>query len=207
MSFSTTRGNLHFCTGHRLMQHESKCASLHGHNYMVEVSAVAANTDGCGRVVDFGVLKERLGGWIDRYWDHTTILQDGDPLIDAIVPGIDPHGKVLAAWGAGLHDMPLIPGAYLRFSENRPLFIVPFAPSAENLAAFLFCVVCPRVFKDVLGVGRDQMMISQIRLWETANCWVDYPATPLTEAHPKWADILISRPEAVYTDLQEVSHG
>ncbi len=63
---------LHFCAGHRVLGHEGKCAHLHGHNYIVFAhSAVLDDAlDEVGRVVDFGVLKHTLGGWIDENWDH-----------------------------------------------------------------------------------------------------------------------------------------
>src|SRR5262249_24520110 len=42
-----------FCTGHRVLRHEGKCAHLHGHNYTAIVHAAAPDLDGLGRVVDF----------------------------------------------------------------------------------------------------------------------------------------------------------
>jgi 6-pyruvoyltetrahydropterin/6-carboxytetrahydropterin synthase len=30
-------------------------------------------------VIDFGLLKELVGQWIDKTWDHTAILMRGDP--------------------------------------------------------------------------------------------------------------------------------
>jgi 6-pyruvoyltetrahydropterin/6-carboxytetrahydropterin synthase len=69
---------LHFCAGHRLMDHESKCRYLHGHNYKVELTVEAEELDTVGRAIDFTVVKERIGGWIDQHWDHQTILHEDD---------------------------------------------------------------------------------------------------------------------------------
>lgn len=71
---------IQFCAGHRVHGHESKCKSLHGHNYVAFFHAEAEHgLDGLGRVIDFGVLKARLAGWIEEHWDHGMILwQDDD---------------------------------------------------------------------------------------------------------------------------------
>ena len=76
MIFATRK--LHFDAAHRVMQHESKCKYLHGHRYVVEATFEAAQLDDLGRVVDFGVIKERLGQWLDAHWDHATILYQKD---------------------------------------------------------------------------------------------------------------------------------
>lgn len=64
---------------HRIPLHESKCRAFHGHRYVAEISCLAESLDHLGRVVDFGVIKEKVGGWIDQHWDHTAILMEGDP--------------------------------------------------------------------------------------------------------------------------------
>jgi 6-pyruvoyltetrahydropterin/6-carboxytetrahydropterin synthase len=68
--------------GHRLMNHESKCRNVHGHSYTFEVTvrAMSKTLDGVGRVIDFGVLKAEVGGWLDAAWDHGFIVERGDPL-------------------------------------------------------------------------------------------------------------------------------
>ncbi len=64
---------------HRIPLHESKCRAFHGHRYAAEITCAAPDLDQLGRVVDFGVVKQRVGGWIDEHWDHTAILMKGDP--------------------------------------------------------------------------------------------------------------------------------
>ena len=51
------------------MNHEGKCKNLHGHQYEIEIH-VRGELDKLGRVVDFGVIKEKVGKWIDLYLDH-----------------------------------------------------------------------------------------------------------------------------------------
>jgi len=71
--------------GHRITRHESKCRHPHGHRYVAEIEVVSDDLDEVGRVVDFGVLKERIGAWIDREWDHAFLLCRGDPLIQVFL--------------------------------------------------------------------------------------------------------------------------
>lgn len=82
MSVTAVR-RLQFCSGHRVFRHESKCRHLHGHNYVIFLHAQADHElDELGRVIDFGVLKERFGSWIDANWDHGFIVygQDAEAL-------------------------------------------------------------------------------------------------------------------------------
>jgi len=106
-------------SGHRVVGHEGKCVHLHGHNYRIhffcELSGPEA-LDSVGRVVDFGVIKDRLCRWLEDHWDHGFLVWDADPLLPALVE-IDPQGIV----------------------------IVPFNPTAELMARHLVEVVGPTV--------------------------------------------------------------
>jgi 6-pyruvoyltetrahydropterin/6-carboxytetrahydropterin synthase len=102
------------------MGHENKCATPHGHNYTAWVYAEADDLDDLGRVIDFSVLKEKIGGWIDREWDHTFLVYEKD--IDTI---------------KALKLMP----------RKKPDFICPFNPTAENMADYLLDIVCPSELK------------------------------------------------------------
>jgi 6-pyruvoyltetrahydropterin/6-carboxytetrahydropterin synthase len=72
--------------GHRLQRHESKCRNLHGHRYGFDVTCEADALDEVGRVIDFGVVKSLVGGWLDKYWDHGFLVEDGDPLAEMLRP-------------------------------------------------------------------------------------------------------------------------
>lgn len=106
---------LKFDSGHRVVNHESKCRSLHGHEYHAHIYAEAANLDDLGRVIDFSVIKERIGGWIDEHWDHAMIIWGYDP------------------------DRELIQ----KCSGFKKPFILPKNPTAENMALHLINDVCP----------------------------------------------------------------
>lgn len=77
--------------GHRLLNHESKCAHLHGHRYGFDITVTAAALDSVGRVLDFGCIKEVLGTWLDETWDHAFIVQQGDPLTEWLVDNDQKH--------------------------------------------------------------------------------------------------------------------
>ncbi len=109
-----------FCSGHRLMNHENKCANLHGHNYAVFIHAESENNtvDDAGRVVDFSVLKDKVGTWILNNWDHTMILYKGDATAIAAAKTCE---------------------------KNKVVFEMDAHPTAENMAKHLLEEVCPKV--------------------------------------------------------------
>lgn len=150
---SCTR-RLHFCYGHRLVNHESKCATLHGHNGYVEISATPTKSlDALGRVIDFSVLKEKIGGWIDENWDHTTILCAEDSVTIK-----------------ALQNIP----------RKKDLFILPYNPTAENLAKYLLWEVCPKLLK---GSG---VIVYKVIFRETDNCSAEQSCEP---ADPKICEL------------------
>jgi len=117
----TCTRRIQFCAGHRVMGHENKCAHLHGHNYVAFFEA-EGDLDNIGRVIDFSVLKERIGGWIDEYWDHGFILFRDD---------YDLY-KLLNQFQA----------------PQQKMYLLPVNPTAENMAEYLLDEVCPAVLKD-----------------------------------------------------------
>ncbi len=111
---------LEFDAAHRVMEHESKCKFLHGHRYVIEASFAAKELDSIGRVVDFGVIKEKLGAWIDNNWDHNTILFDKDKELGKAINSV----------------------------TGQSVFYLPANPTAENMAAYLLENICPNLFAD-----------------------------------------------------------
>lgn len=74
----TCTRKLEFDAAHRVMKHESKCKNLHGHRYTVEVTCGIEHLDGLGRVIDFGVIKQVFGAWLDEALDHGCVLNKQD---------------------------------------------------------------------------------------------------------------------------------
>lgn len=114
---SVTR-RFQFCAGHRVYKHESKCAHPHGHNYVLLVHA-HGELDSLGRVIDFSVLKQKIGDWLDKYWDHGFLIYE-----------LDLDLKEMLRKGSFKHWV---------LSQN---------PTAENMAKYLLEVVCPSVLVD-----------------------------------------------------------
>jgi len=138
----TCTRKVEFDSAHRVTLHESKCRNLHGHRYTAEITAEAEDLDGVGRVIDFGVLKSLVGGWINRFWDHGAILRDTD--VDLIE---------------------------LCRANGWKLFILSGEPTAENLAKDLYETSVTLIREG----GYEDLRITHIRLYETPNCWADYP--------------------------------
>jgi len=160
MEIRCTR-RLQFAYGHRVMGHENRCRHLHGHNGVVYVTAVrsidtryppgamvalaAEPVDSLGRVVDFSVLKELLGGWIDKYWDHAFIYYAHDTAVIAALSAFTEAEHGAAGW--------------LRRHA------LPCNPTAENMARYLLEVVCPQVMD---GTG---VRVVEVTFHETENCF------------------------------------
>lgn len=119
----TCTRRIQFCAGHRVLNHEGKCAHPHGHNYVALFTAQAGELDSVGRVIDFSVLKEKIGSWIDRKWDHGFIFHKNDQQIRYIF------------------EQPKTGWKY---------FVMQTNPTAENMAHYLLHTVCPEV---LVGTG------------------------------------------------------
>ncbi len=124
MSAITCTRRLCFEAGHRVYGHESKCANLHGHSYKVEVTAESIRPwglDDVGRVVDFSVLKEKIGGWINEHWDHSFLyfIEDDECL------------------------------AFFTRNSRLKAFALLINPTAENLAHYILEIIAPQVLLNV----------------------------------------------------------
>lgn len=112
---------IHFCAGHRVYDHESKCAHPHGHNYVAFFYAEKLDTplDSIGRVMDFSVIKEKIKTWIDKYLDHGFILYKKDY---ALIKNFTESGY--------------------------KIYIMDKNPTAENIAKHLIDDILPQLFKN-----------------------------------------------------------
>lgn len=129
----TCSRKLAFSAGHRVLGHEGLCAYPHGHNYVVIVVATADQLDAVGRVIDFSVLKERLGQWLQHHWDHNFIVFEQD------------------------HEML---AALKMITSSREPYVAPFNPTAENMAHYLLTTICPEVFLDT-GVKVVRVIVEE----------------------------------------------
>ena len=125
--------------GHRVVGHESKCRHLHGHNYRIHFVCSASELDPLGRVIDFSEIRDRLCMWLEEHWDHRMMIWSEDPLLPEL--------------------QRLVPG---------DLCIVPFNPTAEQIAIHLVSVVGPEQLK---GSG---ITLLECRVEETRKCSAAY---------------------------------
>lgn len=131
---------LEWDAAHRILRHESKCASLHGHRYAAEIEVSAPELDPQGRVIDFGVIKEVVGSWIDSNWDHTTLVNYEDKVLKAFVDSEFAQGK-------------------------RKPFYFDCEPTAENIAKRLF-----EEAEELIEAREHSIRMECVRVWETPNC-------------------------------------
>jgi 6-pyruvoyl-tetrahydropterin synthase len=74
-------------------------------------------------VADFALIKEIVGGWVDKEWDHKMVLNAQDPMLWVKDSLTDP-------------GTPLDPDTMMRRYGHRP-FVMAEEPTAENMAKFL----------------------------------------------------------------------
>jgi len=129
-----------FDAAHRLFGYNGLCKNLHGHRYVVEFVLEGEKLDSLGMLVDFGVLKKILGGWIDRWWDHAVLYNAAGDL------------QMLAALGK-------IDGGSRRFgfSEN---------PTAENMAKHLLAIG-DQLLRE--AIPHPSYSLVAVRVWETPD--------------------------------------
>jgi 6-pyruvoyltetrahydropterin/6-carboxytetrahydropterin synthase len=104
----TVTKEVHFCYGHRLLNHRGKCRHLHGHNATAVIRLESGELDEQGMVCDFSDIGDFVKAWISETLDHNMLLHEADPVL-----------PVLREAGERVHVMP----------DN---------PTAENIARLIF---------------------------------------------------------------------
>lgn len=124
--------------GHRVFGHESKCKYLHGHNYRIHFYC-QGELDSLGRVIDFGVIKSILCQWLEDNYDHKFLVWENDPL-----------------------------ARYKEDDFEASFVVVPYNPTAENIAKHLVEVVAPELLSGT-GVTLVKCIVE-----ETRKCSASY---------------------------------
>ena len=104
----TVTKEIHFCYGHRLVNHKGKCRNLHGHNAMAVIKLESETLDEMGMVVDFADIGDYVKSWINEKVDHKMLMFKEDPFLPAVQ------------------------------MANEPVFIMDCNPTAENIARLIF---------------------------------------------------------------------
>lgn len=135
MRYSVQR-EVQFDAGHRVPNHASKCRNPHGHRYRVVVSFTGSlvgdeQASDYGMVVDFGAMSTLLRTHVHDPFDHGMVVWEDDTDLRTALEG---HG-----WH---------------------VVVVPFVPTAENLARYFFDVLdaaCQDEWGDTVTVERVQV--------------------------------------------------
>ncbi len=135
-------------TGHRVPSHRSKCKHLHGHRYRweVEIEGDLITNSGVsdeGMLIDFGDVSEILRVYVHDIVDHAFIVSESD----------EEMINLLSILG----------------TEHRTV-IVPFIPTAENLARWAFEQVEPNI--NTKYDNRLRLVAMHVR--ETPKSWATW---------------------------------
>ncbi|MFQ6610361.1 MAG: 6-pyruvoyl tetrahydropterin synthase family protein [Fidelibacterota bacterium] len=128
--------------GHRVLNHRSICKGLHGHRYRAEICfegdlVTEKGVSEEGMVVDFSDIKKMALREVQEKLDHGFMVWD--------------------------KDSELI--QFFQQSEGHKPVYVPFTPTAENVAKFIFEQLDGKL-SDRYGTG---LHLHSVKLWETPS--------------------------------------
>ena len=130
--------------GHRVLNHRSVCKGLHGHRYKAEICVegdLVEKKDASeeGMVIDFADIKKTAQKFIQEELDHAFMVWE--------------------------KDIELL--EFFKNSKGHKQVIVPFTPTAENVAAYIFNELKDK-FTDVFKTG---LHLQSVKLWETPSSY------------------------------------
>ena len=133
--------------GHRVLNHSSICKGLHGHRYRAEICVQGkliqdSGISEEGMVIDFSEIKQTANKFIHEELDHAFMVWDKDAEMLKFFNNSDGHKPV----------------------------IVPFTPTAENVAEYIFHKLKDK-FSDVFNTG---LHLHSVKLWETPSSYALY---------------------------------
>jgi 6-pyruvoyltetrahydropterin/6-carboxytetrahydropterin synthase len=137
-------------TGHRVPNHKSKCRNMHGHRYRWEVElegdvVTEPGSSDEGMLMDFSDISGILKEHIHDVVDHAFIVYEGDEeAIQALSHMHDGHRTV----------------------------IVPFIPTAENLARWAF----EQVNDHISTSYGNSLRLRAFHVRETPKSWASWSA-------------------------------
>lgn len=145
----TITRRLEFDAGHRIPDHKSQCRNLHGHRYALEISLT-------GDVLE--VPGESSNGMVLDFSDVKSIAKEQI---------VDVWDHAFLAYEG---DAELV--AFLNGLPDHKTVLLDCIPTAENLAAKAFEIL-QKAYQAHYG---ERLRLTQVRLYETPNCWADVQA-------------------------------
>jgi 6-pyruvoyltetrahydropterin/6-carboxytetrahydropterin synthase len=144
-TISITR-RLEFDAGHRLPNHQSQCRNIHGHRYALEITLTSEVIHEEGAADD---------GMVMDFGDIKRIANE--KLVD-----IWDHAFLVYRGDKVMVD-------FLAAISGHKTVVLDVVPTAENLAQVAFRIL-EHAYRDRFG---HELTLSQVRLYETPNCWAD----------------------------------
>ena len=135
-------------TGHRVPNHSSKCRHMHGHRYRweAELEGDVVTTRGVseeGMLIDFSEVSKILNTHIHDVVDHAFLVFEGDEVaVEAL--------KMME-------------------TEHRTV-ILPFIPTAENLAKWAF----EQVESHISSSYGNSLILRAFHVRETPKSWASW---------------------------------
>ena len=135
-------------TGHRVPNHKSKCRHFHGHRYRfeAEIEGDVVTDRGVsdeGMLIDFSDVSVILTKYVHDIIDHAFVVYDGDE-----------EGRA----------------ALSLLKNDHRTYVVPFIPTAENLAKWAFEQVKPHI-KSSYG---NKLRLVAMHVRETPKSWASW---------------------------------
>ena len=145
---TTIRRYVETDTGHRVPNHKSKCRHLHGHRYRfeAEIEGDVVTVEGVsdeGMLMDFSDISAILMEHVHDVIDHAFVVYEGD----------EDGRKACSMMGDGHRTV-----------------VVPFIPTAENLAKWAFEQVEPHI---VSKYGQKIRLVA-MNVRETPKSWASW---------------------------------
>ena len=133
--------------GHRVLNHRSVCKGIHGHRYKAEICLegeliLNSGLSEEGMVIDFSDIKKIAQKFIQNELDHGFMVwNQDDELLD-----------------------------FFKHSKGHKLVVVPFTPTAENVAAYIF----QKLKNEFLDKFKTGLHLHSVKLWETPSSYALY---------------------------------
>lgn len=136
-------------SGHLLSKHPGNCQFPHGHTRSVELVFAAESLDDNDMVMDFKLIKEMLGNFLDRF-DHALCMNTDDANYEL----------------------------FRRSYGERIIPFEHQDPTSEAMAYTVFRYAQEALRRAIEGEftykARACVRLERVRIWETSSCWAEY---------------------------------
>lgn len=140
-------------------------SSIHGHSYIVEVFFTSKGIDNGGMVMDFGLMKDTIGQFIDSFDHCYSIWTKEKPEFKNFIK-----------------------------EQSERWIEMPVTPSAEMYSLMFFYVINKIIWNTEFKNGENHVHLHSVRVHETQTGWAESFKEDLTEWYWPLEQIIISEP-------------